>query len=44
MLGGYMPAVITEITDKEVTVDANHELAGKDLIFDVTIKNIIPTK
>lgn len=44
MLGGYMPAVITEITDKDITVDANHELAGKDLIFDVTIKNIVSKK
>ena len=44
LLGGKIPATITEITDKDITVDANHELAGKDLIFDVTIKNIIPTK
>lgn len=40
LLGGYMPATITVITDKEITFDANHELAGKDLIFDVTVKNI----
>ena len=38
LLGGKIPATITEITDKDITVDANHELAGKDLIFDVTIK------
>lgn len=42
LLSNYIPATITEITDTEVTVDANHELAGKDLIFDVTIKNIAP--
>lgn len=40
LLGGYMPATITAITDKEITFDANRELAGKDLIFDVTVKNI----
>ena len=36
---GY-PAKIVKITDKEVTFDMNHELAGKDLIFDVTIKSV----
>jgi hypothetical protein len=34
------PATITEITDSEIVFDANHELAGKDLIFDITIKSI----
>lgn len=28
------------VTDQEITFDANHELAGKDLIFDITIKAI----
>ena len=36
---GY-PAKITKITDKEVTFDMNHELAGKNLIFDITMKSI----
>lgn len=44
LLGEHIPATITEITDKDITVDANHELAGKDLIFDVTIKKISPAK
>ena len=44
LLGGKIPATITEITDKDITVDANHELAGKDLIFDVTIKKITSAK
>lgn len=44
LLGETIPATITEITDKDITVDANHELAGKDLIFDVTIKKITPAK
>jgi FKBP-type peptidyl-prolyl cis-trans isomerase 2 len=28
------------LTDKEITLDANHELAGKKLIFDITITEI----
>ncbi|MCR5412527.1 MAG: FKBP-type peptidyl-prolyl cis-trans isomerase [Patescibacteria group bacterium] len=35
-----MSAVITKKTDKEITIDANPKLAGKDLIFDITIKSI----
>ena len=36
----WMPAKIEKITDKDVTFDFNHELAGKDLIFDITVKSI----
>lgn len=36
---GY-PAKILEITNKEVIFDMNHELAEKDLIFDITVKSI----
>ena len=36
----WMPAKIDKITDKDVTFDFNHELAWKDLIFDITIKSI----
>ncbi len=36
----WMPAKIVKITDKDVTFDFNHELAGKDLIFDITVKSI----
>jgi len=31
---------IVKVTDDEVTLDTNHELAGKALIFDITIKEI----
>jgi FKBP-type peptidyl-prolyl cis-trans isomerase 2 len=31
---------IYAIDNKEVTLDANHELAGKTLIFDITIKSV----
>ena len=33
-------AKITKVTDNEVTLDLNHELAWKDLIFDITIKSV----
>ncbi len=32
--------VIKEVTDTVAVIDLNHELAGKDLIFDITIKEI----
>ena len=32
--------VISEVGEKDVTIDQNHELAWKDLIFDITIKDI----
>lgn len=39
--GGQMiPATITEITDDEVVVDANHELAGKALNFDIELVSV----
>ena len=36
------PAIVTvaELTDAEVTLDANHALAGKDLIFDLELVEI----
>ena len=36
----WAAALITEVTDKSITLDLNHELAGKDLIFDITVKSI----
>lgn len=38
--GGQMPFVIKEIKEKDVTVDFNHPLAGKDLEFDVELVDI----
>jgi FKBP-type peptidyl-prolyl cis-trans isomerase 2 len=35
-----VPATISKITDKEITLDYNSPLAGKDLIFDITLKSI----
>jgi FKBP-type peptidyl-prolyl cis-trans isomerase 2 len=31
---------VHKVTEKEVYLDTNHELAGKSLIFDITIKEI----
>jgi len=32
--------VVTKVTETEVTVDGNHELAGKVLTFDVSIEDV----
>ncbi len=37
---GPVPVVVTALTDSTVTVDGNHPLAGQDLHFDVTIKDV----
>lgn len=38
--GGQMPFVIKEVKEKDVAVDFNHPLAGKDLEFDVELIDI----
>ncbi len=39
--GGHtFRAVVKEISDKEITLDFNHPLAGKDLTFEVEVKEI----
>lgn len=35
-----VPVKVLKKTDTEITLDFNHDLAGKDLIFDITIKEI----
>ena len=37
---GTMVVTVTEITDDSVTIDANHPMAGKKLIFDIEILNV----
>jgi FKBP-type peptidyl-prolyl cis-trans isomerase 2 len=32
--------VVTEVTEKTITVDANHPLAGKNLIFEIEVVDI----
>ena len=39
---GELPGVITEILDGEVMVDFNHPLAGKNIVFQVKIMDVIP--
>ncbi len=39
--GQPVPVVIMEITDDVVIMDANHSLAGKDLIFEVELVEIV---
>lgn len=39
--GEQIMFTIIELSDDEVTMDGNHPLAGKDLIFDIEIVDII---
>ncbi len=39
--GRTIVLTITEVTDEQVTLDANHPLAGKDLVFDVELVEIV---
>jgi FKBP-type peptidyl-prolyl cis-trans isomerase 2 len=39
--GNIFPVVITEVTQEFVMLDANHPLAGKDLIFDIELVEIL---
>lgn len=38
--GRLIPVLITEVTDTEVTLDANHPLAGQNLVFDIELVDI----
>ena len=40
MASNGQPFTVYAIDSKEVTLDANSELAGKTLIFDITIKSV----
>lgn len=37
---GPVPVMVTALTDTTVTVDGNHPLAGQDLDFEVTVKDV----
>lgn len=39
--GSPLLALVTEVTDTTFTLDANHPLAGLDLIFDIKLKEIL---
>jgi peptidylprolyl isomerase len=36
-----LTATITEVSDDKITLDVNHPLAGKDLIFDIELLEIL---
>jgi peptidylprolyl isomerase len=38
--GAMLPVTIREIAEETVTLDSNHQLAGKDLIFDIELVDI----
>ena len=38
--GQPIPVTVTEVKDDVVVLDANHELAGKELIFDIELVEI----
>ena len=39
--GTTLTVVVTTITETQVTLDANHPLAGQDLIFDIMLVEIL---
>lgn len=42
--GEEIPGTILEVSEYEVTVDFTHPLAGRDLVWEVEILDVIPTK
>jgi len=39
--GEPVPVTVTDLSDEAVTLDANHPLAGKDLMFEVKLLEIV---
>jgi len=39
--GGQVTLIVTTVGEQEITVDANHPLAGKDLVFEIEMIEIL---
>lgn len=39
--GGMLPITVVSLDEQSVTVDANHPLAGQDLVFDVEVVDVV---
>jgi len=42
--GGELPGLVVDFDEEEVTVDFNHPLAGRTILFDVLIHRVEPTE
>lgn len=42
--GGELPGLVVAVDDDEVTVDFNHPLAGRTILFDVLIHRVEPAE
>lgn len=43
-LGGELPGVVADFDDSEVTVDFNHPLSGRTILFDVLVHRVEPVE
>ena len=42
--GSLYYVMVIDQNETEVTLDGNHPLAGKDLIFDIHVEEVVPEK
>ncbi len=42
--GGELPGLVVSFDEEEVTVDFNHPLAGRTILFDVLVHRVEPTE
>ena len=38
--GRRIPLIVIHLDDEVARLDGNHPLAGRDLVFDMTVKNV----